>query len=752
MKKSDNQKLEYKIMRLMAADSFSSSFALLIIVFAIASVFWEYTNQFLLFLWVFIIYAIIIARTLFIKSFLQDKLEMQLQKVESLFSVLTISSVIVLSIGIIFLFQKQDSLYQIFLIMVVAGTSAGAVMSLSYFKNLIRIYLGILIIPLGIVLYFQNSVVLQSLSYLVFLFFIMLVLFSAKYNKNILSTFRTKYQIFNTKKELEVSKNNFESIFNEVPIGIFTYNKELVITNSNKAFSKLLQAPMDKLISLDMNMLKDQSLSKDLKKVFHEEKGYYEGRYNTHISNISIWIKLNTVPMYDTNKNIVAGLGIVENITKQKEYQEKLKYQAYYDSLTSLLNRESLTQHIQQLTNKLQRSKEYGVLLFIDIDNFKNINDSLGHNVGDLILKIFATRVKNVLREEDIFARLGGDEFVILISQTNMNLTQINDTALNISEKIHNAIKEVIKIETNSLYITLSIGIKILKPKEKDVNTILKHADIAMYQSKNSGKNKTSFYDTAISQKMQEQLILHNELKVAIEKNQFELYLQPIVNLKTEKIVSAEALIRWNHPTKGVVYPDAFIGYAETSNLIIDIGNWVISRAFEIYKELSDSLEDIAINISLKQFYQDNFVNILIQNAQKYAVNPQHIKLELTESVTLKNLDETVKKMIILKEYGFKFSMDDFGTGYSSLSYLKNLPFDYLKIDQSFVLDMLESQNDKRLVKIIIDIAKQFDFLVIAEGVETLEHVNFMQNSGCDYYQGYFMSKPIPLNKFKEIL
>ena len=750
MKTGNNKKIEYEIMSLMASDSFASSFALLVIIFVVTSVFWEHSNKILLFSWAFSIFIIMITRSLFAKYFLQNKLTIKLNKIEFIFNSLTIISALLTSLGVVFLFLNKEPLYQTFLIMVVAGSSSGAVMSLSYFKNLIRLYLIILIIPLIFILYSQNSEPMTSLSYLVFLFLIMLLLFSTKYNKNIINTLKTKYQIFETKKELEVSKNNFESIFNEVPIGVFTYNSKLIITNFNKAFSDLLKAPMDKLINLDMKMLKDQSLRKHFYKVFDNQKSYYEGIYNTHISNLQIWIKLNTVPMYSADGNIVAGLGIVEDITKQIEYQEQLKYQAFYDSLTGLSNRESLTYSIKQFMNKINRSKEYGILLFIDLDNFKNINDSLGHNIGDSILKIFSQRVKSILRKEDVFSRLGGDEFVILIEQTDNNISKINESALTISDKIHDIVKKAIKVETNTLYITLSLGIKILQADEENINTILKHADIAMYQSKNSGKNKTSFYDTNISKKMQEQLILHNELKVAIEEKQFELYLQPIVDLNKQKIVSAEALIRWNHPTKGVIFPDAFIEYAETSNLIIDIGNWVIDRAFEMYKELNNSLKDIAINISLKQFYQDDFVNILLVNATKHNLDPNCIKLELTESVTLKNLNETIDKMLLLKSYGFKFSMDDFGTGYSSLSYLKNLPFDYIKIDQIFVIHMLENNNDKRLVKIIIDVAKQFNFLVIAEGVETHEHVKFMEENGCDYYQGYFTSKPVPIEKFKK--
>ena len=746
-----NNKILYEKIRLLTSNSLTSSFALFVILSVVISVFWHNSDKSILLAWFLFIAITLIARSVFAKRFLQRSTTTRLQESCILFGTLTIISVLFLSAGITYLFINHGLPYQAFLVIVVAGTSAGAVMSLSFFRYLIKIYLIILITPVVFLLYLHNSEIFRTMSYLVFFFLLMLLFFSEKYYRNISNSLKRKYQILDTKKELDVSNNNFKSFFDEAPIGVFTYNKDLIVTNANKAFANLFQSQLDELIGIDIKTLRDQSLREYLQMVFEGKKGHYQGKYDTHLSKTTIQINLNTVPMYDPEGNIIAGLGLIEDITQEIKYQEQLKYQALYDSLTGLLNRQSLIQHLRQTISKLQRSQEYGAILFIDLDNFKNINDSLGHNVGDLVLKTIALRVKDVLRSEDIIVRLGGDEFVILISQTHKDIEKINKIALYVSQKIHDAMKQPIVFRTDSIYITLSIGIKILNENEKNINTILKHADSAMYQSKNAGKNQTSFYNTSISEKIQEQLVLHNELKIAIEKDQFELYLQPIVDLKTEKIVSAEALIRWNHPKKGVVYPDAFIKYAEENNLIIEIGNWVISRAFEMCKELSCLIEDIAINISLKQFHKEEFTQILMQNSKKYEVEPKHIKLELTESVTLSNMDTTIAKMLVLKSYGFKLSMDDFGTGYSSLSYLKNLPFDYLKIDQSFVLHMLQNQQDETLVKIIIDVAKQFNFLVIAEGVETLENVKFMKDNGCDYYQGYYMSKPIPFNEFKQL-
>ena len=752
MKKYYDVKKHYELMTFLASDSYASSNALLINISIVAFVFWDTSSHILLTLWLGALVSIITVRTLLAKKFLQKKLTLAIDKIEQYFKILTLSSAVILICGIVSLFPNTSPYHQAFLTMVVAGLSAGAVMSLSYYKDLIRNYLLILLVPFILTTYFYLHEMHLPLSFLILLFLVMLIIFAKKYNTNIMNNLHTKYIVLQTQKELQNSEKNFSSIFQEVPIGVLTYNEDLQIVQANKAFAKLLHAPMNKLLQLNMKKLKDQSVRPSLEKVFQGKKGFYEGEYNTHISNKKIFIRMHTVPMYDTDGKIVYGLGIVEDITDFVKAQEALRYQAFYDSLTGLANRATLHEHLERFTNKLIRSQQYGALLFIDLDNFKDINDSLGHDIGDIVLQVFAQRIKAALRKEDIISRLGGDEFVILLAQTHKDITQINKTALNVANKIHQIMKEPISTPTTNLHITLSLGIKTLQPHETDTTTILKHADIAMYQSKNAGKNKTSFYDDQISTLISEQLTLHNELKLALVENQFELYLQPIVNAQTDTIVSAEALIRWNHPTKGLIFPNQFIEYAEKNDLIIDIGAWVIKKAFELYKELHTTLDNITINISSKQFAQEDFVSLLLENLHHYHAEASFIKLELTESIAVENLQHAITKMLLLKTNGFQLSMDDFGTGYSSLSYLKNLPFDYIKIDQSFVRNALTNENDKRLVKIITDISKEFHFLVIAEGVETQAHVDFIKESGCDFYQGYFISKPLPLAEFKKLL
>ena len=500
-----------------------------------------------------------------------------------------------------------------------------------------------------------------------------------------------------------------------------------------------------------MKQLPDQNIRQCLDSILSGERGFYEGKYHTKISNEEIWISMETVPMYNSEDNIQGGLAIVTDLTHRVKSEEKIRHQASYDHLTGLANRLTFNQKLSKKVSKLSEQNNFAVVLFIDLDHFKTVNDSLGHHIGDKILKIFASRALSVLREDDTISRLGGDEFVILLNNLNRNEATARKISTKVADKLHKIMKKPIEIEGNSLHLTLSIGINIVSSEQKNIHDILKYADIAMYKAKDAGRNTTCFFEEEMSQDIDRKLTLNNELRHALKLNQFELYYQPIVETQSDKIVSCEALIRWNHPTKGVVFPDNFIPYAEESDLIIDIGDWVIDRACKQFKKCSGKIRDIAINISPRQFIQEDFIEKILQTTKSNEIHPSSLKLELTESVAINNLSATIKKMNLLKSHGFKIAMDDFGTGYSSLSYLKNLPFDYIKIDRSFIQDMLENEDDASLVKTILSISQQLNFSVIAEGVETQEHIEFLKEFDCDFYQGYVKSKPIPADKFKEL-
>ena len=632
----NHPKVRMELMKLAFSNSILSALALWINVVIITMAFWNISSKSILFPWIVLITILIIIRTLTAKSFLNHPSDLLLERAEFIYKATTILTSILLVTGIIIILPQDLPFHQAFLSMIVAGLSAGAVMSLSFYISVIRSYLLILILPFTYIIYIQDTQVHTFISILMILFLIMLSLFSRRYHKNILDVIISKHILERTQKEKETT-------------------------------------------------------------------------------------------------------------------EAKIRYQAFYDHLTGLANRLTFNDRLEQQLAKLSRQKHFGAVLFIDLDHFKTINDSLGHHIGDLILQTFALRASRITRKEDTLARLGGDEFVILLSDLGDKEHQAIQRSHTIAKKLHNLMKEPIDIEENSLHISLSIGITVINSKHQDINDILKHADIAMYQAKEAGRNTTCFYKEIMGLQIKEKLTLSNEMREALKLNQFELYYQPIVNMKNNTINSCEALIRWNHPKKGLIFPDSFIPYAEESSLIIDIGDWVIDQACKQYKLCDANLEDISVNISSRQFIQDDFIEKILRITEINDIPPSGLKLELTESVAIDNLSVTVKKMNLLKSLGFKMAMDDFGTGYSSLSYLKNLPFDFIKIDRSFIKDMLENEDDASLIKTIFAISKQFKFTVIAEGVETQEHIKALEELGCEYYQGYVRSKPVPAKEFSKL-
>lgn len=741
-----------KELLIQASSSLSLSlFAVIIIVSILAMAFWNVANNIVISIWLLAVFVTLFIRYKKAKSFLKDEKHTQLEADEKNFKILTLTTALILSVGVILIFPNDKPFYQSLLTMILAGLSAGAVMSLSIYKEVIRNYLAILLLPYIFVIYSQNSEIHTLISLLIFIFLIILIFFSRRYNRDIINLIISKLTVERTEKELQHSKNNFSTIFQEATVGVFTYDTNLIIQESNSAFSTMLKAPLYKLISLDMKQLPDQNIRKCLDSVLEGKKGFYEGLYHTKISDEDVWVSMETVPMYDTDAKINGGLGIVTDITHRVKSEEKIRQQTLCDDLTGLANRLAFNNKLQKKLSELSKQNNFGALLFIDLDHFKTVNDSLGHHIGDTILKTFAKKALSILRKEDTIARLGGDEFVILLDDLNRNEKSAIDTSYKVSDKLHEMMKKPIEVEGHTLHITLSIGIDIISSEQKDIHDILKYADIAMYKAKDCGRNTTCFYKKEMSDQINEKLKLNNELRKALELNQFELYYQPIVEMKSGNITSCEALIRWNHPTRGLVFPDQFIPYAEESDLIISIGDWVIDAACKEYHNCHDSMKDIAVNISSRQFIQEDFIQKILKATEVNNIHPSSLKLELTESVAIDNLFTTIEKMNQLKSYGFKIAMDDFGTGYSSLSYLKNLPFDYIKIDRSFVQDMLENEDDASLIKTILTISKQFNFAVIAEGVETTEDVEFLKALDCDYIQGYIISKPIPADKFKEL-
>ncbi len=445
-------------------------------------------------------------------------------------------------------------------------------------------------------------------------------------------------------------------------------------------------------------------------------------------------------------------VGSIADISGQKQAEQEITQLAFYDALTGLSNRRLLIDRLQQVIAVCHRQRHFGALFFIDIDDFKTINDSLGHEAGDDMLKIVARRLQDAVREVDTVARFGGDEFVVLVTDIGETLADATLAAEVIGGKLARVCNESFVLRGREYLSSLSIGVVMLDDQENSTEEILKRADMAMYASKDAGRNRVSFFEPIFEHHLSEKIQLEQELRDALVKDEIHLMYQPIFG-KTGELVGAEALVRWQHPIRGRVMPDEFIGLAEKSGLIHDVGQTVLRLACRQLADWQKSEQTaqlkIAVNVSAKEFHQPNFVARVLEILQETAAPARNLKIELTESVMLSNVEDTAAKMSELKRQGIAFALDDFGTGYSSLSYLHHLPLNELKIDRSFVSGIKAGNNSSAIVLSILALAKALDLLVTVEGVESEQQLAFMQNSGCHFFQGYLLGKPVLAHDFK---
>ncbi len=659
----------------------------------------------------------------------------------------------------IMIFPESSNNYQIILVLFVFMSSFIAMTNLASNFQLLLLYCLVTFVPLVSRLLLMEKNDFSNFGLIVIALMIIMIMIS-KYFGSVVNTSIQDHQNFlDIKHSHEVLQERFFGLFERAPVGIVYFDKELNIQDCNKKFTELHNME-DKslLIKKNLKTNSNKTLIESYYQVFENKVGEYRGPSTSLTGDKQLYLDLNTVPLLNNNDEINGGIAILKDITEEVNAKEKVIRNAYYDMLTNIPNRTLFMDNLNDSLNKAKEDKYYGAVIYLDIDNFKKLNETFGHEKGDIVLKQVATRILQHTKNDDFFARIGGDKFAIMMPRLDENMDLSFELALQHAEHLKSIFSTAFEISSKEFYITVSIGIYLFPTLIADENAydILKRSEIAMYESKKSGKNCITFYNENMTNQIQEYIMINSGLREALNKNELSMYYQPQVNIQNGNINSAEALIRWKHPEKGFISPAVFIPVAEESGYIIELSHWIMEQTIKDVKTIISSnghfpVNYFAININSMHFLSPTFEKEIKFLVEKYQVPAKHIEIEITEGVVIQNIEEAVKKMRNLKEFGFKISMDDFGTGYSSLSYLSKLPFDSLKIDQAFIKNLTKSESDRKLVYSIIELAKNFNMYVVAEGVENEETLELLKHTQCDVYQGYFGYKAMNIDKFKSL-
>ncbi|MBU2862253.1 EAL domain-containing protein [Reinekea forsetii] len=564
-------------------------------------------------------------------------------------------------------------------------------------------------------------------------------------------------------RNTEASFDTLQSLIETLPHLIIVHALDKTILFVNKAFTKEFGFSAEELLGKSLNdaIYANNDSTKKVMDDANEE--VVKTQQPVLIPEVTWQVKNGNYITIEMRKLVIqfrgspAILTVGVDVTERKEHQARIQHMAYHDSLTSLPNRHLFIDRLEQALLRAQRSERYGALIFVDLDNFKEINDSKGHFAGDTLLTGISKRLKEIFRDEDTVARLGGDEFVVCMTDLGKSKPEAKVVVEDRAERLLKSLEKPFIIENASVQIGASLGIAFFHNHDASASELLGYADMAMYKAKEAGKNQIMFFEKSMAESIARTTELKEDSRRAIDEDEFYLVYQPQVHAVSNKIIGAESLLRWNHPTRGLISPAEFIPLLEDIELMPEVGTFVLKTALKQTKEwlLADRIDDsfkISINVSPQQFRMSNFPVIVNDIIERYEVPPFMVDLEITESMIIDNIDYTVAAMKELRSTGVHFSIDDFGTGYSNLNYLKKLPLDVLKVDQSFVRDILSDPNDTAIVRTILAMANQLNLRTIAEGVETPEQLASIKEMGCHVYQGYLYSPPVTSADFERLL
>jgi diguanylate cyclase (GGDEF)-like protein/PAS domain S-box-containing protein len=621
----------------------------------------------------------------------------------------------------------------------------GDVKSLSLHKDTIWTHIYAQIVDQKVYILFHDITELQDLKAL---------------NKNLnLKNHHQNEKLNQAMNEMKETKELFKSVLNAQEQLVITYENKKIIS-TNETFNDFFQVD-----TID----EFENVYGNLENCFHQNvpDEYIKGS-SAHLFWIDYIIKdgfkEHKVVIVRNAKQTIFRVSatfiktptrqlrsvVLTDITEHIEAQETIKQLAYYDALTNLPNRILFKDRLHSAIESAKRHHELVAVLYLDLDRFKMVNDTLGHSIGDKLLVDVASRIESVLRKTDTVSRVGGDEFIIILPELKES-----QGAIIVAKKIVQVMQQTFMIDDNEIITTTSVGITYFPDQGQDAETLIKNADTAMYQAKEQGKNNWKIFETHMHSNMSKQLKLEQDLKDALESEVggLTIFYQPKVELNSNRLKGAEVLIRWHHKEHGLLFPDTFIPMAENTGLIIPLGEFVIEEAVKQIAKWRKEEKNIqlAVNLSGRQFQSDGLVTFIKQTLQAYDVPPHLLECEVTESISMNNIKNSLRILKDLKELGVELAMDDFGTGYSSLAYLKQFPLDTLKIDRAFVMNMVEDSDDKAIAQLIISMGRTLGMHLVAEGVESSEHVNLLNYMQCDYAQGYHYSKPIAIDEFEKL-
>ena len=728
--------------------------ALLILAIILSSFLKESVPGYLLYTWLSIVVALTLHRLYDGYRYLHNDYSHIYQKWQNKFAFEAYITAFLWGSTIFFIPYINDPYLELMIYLFIMGIGGGAANSFSPSLRIAFVYTLILFLPMFFHFFLMGTTTGYALSVPMVIYYYILLNISQNAEKLLIASYGQAEKDKITYDALYTKQEELNSLFKNAPVGVFYYDTDFKIIDYNKAFADLFETDMITMKGMDLNLLPDQRPVTVMKSALSGGTHCYSGPYRS-INGVNLWIEAKSSSISNDQGEVLGGIVLLENKTAEKKAQDELNYMARHDALTSLANRRSFMEYMQQLVKKNEHQDRYSVLFYLDLNQFKTINDSMGHSVGDQLLVQVANRLQSLLKEGYNLSRLGGDEFVIVLPFIAGSKKDAKTRADMYSHNIQEVFTKVFLIEEMHLYIKSSIGIVIIEPQSYNIEEIVRYADISMYNAKRKGRDTIAYYNPRLDAERKELFSLQHDLHHAIENNQLKLYYQPIVTIDDDTLKAAEALIRWEHPTLGLLAPAQFLPLASESGLIDDIGwlviNIVCHQITEWKEQSLFTLDYISINIDAIQLQRSNFVEKFFAVLDHCGVQANEIKLEITESSLIDNFEQTQEIIQTLKSRGIRCAIDDFGTGYSSLSYLQKFSFSVLKIDREFIKDILDKPKNIFLVESIIAIGKKLGYRIVVEGIETEEQKELLK--GIDNtlrYQGFLFSKPLSPGEFKD--